>query len=89
MRLNIERLQRYIEEQGYTQTQFASLTGLDQPAVSRILNGRMGVGMVLAERILLSMPVELWPELLVFSDGRSVFRVYEDLKRKARSSMPA
>lgn len=86
MRLNIELLQEYVKEKGMTQRQFASITGLSQGVVSRLLNEGRGGGMLVTERVLKALPVELWPELLLFSDGESVFRVYEQMKKEAHNS---
>jgi len=89
VKLDVETIRKYIEERGLTQSQFASLTGLTQGMVSRLLDGQLSRGMVVAERVLRAMPVELWPELLVFSDGRSVFQEYEERKKQAGFSTSA
>lgn len=86
MRLNIELLQEYVKEKGMTQRQFASITGLSQGVASRLLTEGRGAGMLVTERVLKALPVDLWPDLLLFSDGESVFRVYEELKEKANDS---
>jgi len=87
VRINVETIRKFIEENHMTQSQFASLTGLTQGMVSKLLAGQLSGGMVIAERILRAMPVELWPQLLVFSDGRSVFREYEERMKQAGFSV--
>lgn len=77
MRINVETVKRYMEEHGLSQVQFASLTGITQADISRMLRSKRGGGIKSAGKLLLAMPAELWPDLLVFDDGTSVFREYE------------
>jgi len=69
VRIDVERVKTMVEEQGWTQSEFAEAAGMTQGAVSRIFNGgRAGSSLNFLEAIHNAFPQEDIRIFLIF-DG--------------------
>lgn len=91
-----EKIRRYRQEQGLTLDEFARITGMNKGNLSKIENGKLGIGMPVLLRLLnaLDCQMEIFPSSLkstvrFYRNTSTVYRLTEDNGMDYLCTLPA